>query len=159
MKKYSLSVVTLFVLAACGGGTTASPTTATTATTVAPTTEASTVATQEPVTVNVTADEYSFESDVTSFQVGVPYHFVVTNTGAKAHEFMILVPMESGMMDMEAMDEMALAVIEEDDLEACDEASIDHTFTADEAGQPLEFACHIEGHYEDGMHLSIDVTA
>ena len=34
-----------------------------------------------PVTVNVTASEYKFETSMTSFKVGVPYHFVIKNEG------------------------------------------------------------------------------
>ena len=85
------------------------------------------------------------------------YHFVVDNDGVAAHELMIMEPMESGMMDMEEMDELALFVVEEDDLEPGATFEFDYTFPADSVGMPLEFACHIPGHYEAGMHLAITV--
>jgi uncharacterized cupredoxin-like copper-binding protein len=111
----------------------------------------------QPVEVQVTANEFSFQSSLTTFSVGVPYHFVVTNTGSVAHEFMIMQPMEPGTMDMEEMDAMALAVIEEDDLEPGATASVDVTFKEPAPSGTLELACHTAGHYEAGMHLPITV--
>jgi uncharacterized cupredoxin-like copper-binding protein len=111
----------------------------------------------QPVEVQVKANEFSFQSSLTTFSVGVPYHFVVTNTGSVNHEFMIVKPIEPGAMDMEEMDEMALAVIEEDDLPPGATASVDVTFNEPAPPGTLEFACHTEGHYEAGMHLPITV--
>ncbi len=87
----------------------------------------------------------------------MPYHFVVENTGSVAHELMIVEPIEPGVRDMEAMDEMAMYVIEEDDLEAGATVEFDFTFPEDSIGMPPEFACHIAGHYELGMHEPIVV--
>ena len=112
-------------------------------------------------TVNVTTSETStgqtIVSDVTTFTAGETYHFVVENDGTLAHELMIVQPIEPGTMDMEAMDELALYVIEEDELEPGDTVEFDFTFPDDSAGADLEFACHISGHYEAGMHLPITV--
>jgi uncharacterized cupredoxin-like copper-binding protein len=95
---------------------------------------------------------------MTTFTAGVPYHFEVTNTGSVAHEIMLVKPIPAGTMDMEAMDEMALAHISEEDLSAGTTQSFDYTFTeAAPAGQ-LEFACHVAGHYEAGMKLPITVV-
>jgi uncharacterized cupredoxin-like copper-binding protein len=114
-------------------------------------------ASNQPVTVTITADDFSFKSSLTTFTVGVPYHFVVTNNGKVPHEIMLVQPIEAGKMDMEAMDQMALAHIEEDDLQPGTTQSFDYTFTeAAPAGQ-LEFSCHIPGHYEAGMKLPITV--
>lgn len=157
LRIFSLVAVIGLLVAACGGDSSTSTSGATATTDADQTTEA--ITDQEAVTVHIIADEYSFESDLTTFEVGVPYHFVVENVGEKEHEFMIIVPMESGVMDMEAMDDLALVVIEEDDLEAGAEATADYIFTADDVGQDLEFACHIDTHYEDGMHLPITVTS
>jgi uncharacterized cupredoxin-like copper-binding protein len=111
----------------------------------------------QPVTVKITADDFSFQSSLTNFKVGVPYHFEVTNQGKVAHEIMLVKPIEAGMMDMETMDAMALAHIEETDLQPGTTQSFDYTFTeAAPAGQ-LEFSCHLTGHYEAGMKLSITV--
>lgn len=147
-------LVVVLLLASCGGGATATSA-------PAPTggeTETTSPVAQEPVTVQIKADEYSFESDLTTFKVGIPYHFIVTNTGAKEHEFMIVAPIEPGVMDMEAMDALAVAHVEEDDLQEGDVVSVDYTFTTDDIGQLLEFACHLDTHYEDGMHETITVT-
>jgi uncharacterized cupredoxin-like copper-binding protein len=111
----------------------------------------------QPVEVQVTADDFSFQSSQTTFEVGVPYHFVVTNEGTVEHEFMIGEPIEPGAMDMEAMDEQALAHIEEDDLQPGDTATVDYTFTEPAPAGTLEFSCHLAGHYENGMHLPITV--
>lgn len=125
------------------------------------TTEASTIASDgsagEPVTVDIEADEYSFTSSVTTFTVGVPYHFVVQNVGDEEHELMVVMPIAAGTMDMEAMDEMAVGHIEEDDLLAGDTASVDVTFDQAYPAGTLELACHIEQHYERGMVLPIVV--
>jgi uncharacterized cupredoxin-like copper-binding protein len=111
----------------------------------------------KPVDVHVTANEYAFQSSMTTFKVGVPYHFIVTNKGTVEHEFMIVKPIEAGTMDMEEMDSMALADIEDDDLQPGQTASVDYTFTKAYPAGTLEFSCHIKGHYEAGMKLPITV--
>jgi len=60
-------------------------------------------------------------------------------------------------MDMEAMDEMALAMIEEDELTPGATKTLDYTFTEPASTGDLEFVCHVEGHYEAGMKLPITV--
>ena len=111
----------------------------------------------QPVTVDVTADEFSFESSLTTFEVGVPYHFVVHNVGDEEHELMIVEPIAAGTMDMEAMDEMAVGHIEEDDLAAGATSSVDVTFDRPYPAGTLELACHIGQHYQNGMVLPIVV--
>jgi ABC-type glycerol-3-phosphate transport system substrate-binding protein len=71
------------LLTACGGST-ASPTATPSATSPA------------PMTVTVTLTDFKIASDLTQFQVGVPYHFVVINQGATEHELMIAPPMTAG---------------------------------------------------------------
>lgn len=112
-------------------------------------------------TVNITLTDYAIESSQTSFEVGVPYHFVVTNEGVLNHEIMIMPPMTeeqmSMNMDMEEMDEMALAMIEEDELDPGTTKTLDFTFTEPAPAGSLEFACHSPDHYEKGMKLPITV--
>lgn len=108
-------------------------------------------------TVNITATDFAYEASQTSFKVGVPYHFVVKNEGTVAHEIMIMKPMSGDGMDMEEMDKLALAHIEASDLEPGQTATLDYTFTEPAAMGTLEFACHVKGHYEQGMHLAIEV--
>lgn len=111
------------------------------------------------VTTAETSTGQTITSDVTTFTAGETYHFVVQNDGQIPHEVMIVQPIEAGSMDMEEMDDMALYVVEEDDLEAGDTVEFDYTFPDDAVGTDLEFACHIAGHYEAGMHLPITVES
>src|SRR5512146_6246 len=110
-----------------------------------------------PVTVKITADEFSFKSSLTTFKVGQKYHFEIINKGVIPHEIMLVQPIAPGMMDMEAMDKMALAHITDEDLLAGTTKTMDYTFTKADAAGKLEFACHVPGHYEAGMKLSITV--
>jgi len=111
--------------------------------------------------VTITLTDFGVESSRTTFEVGVPYHFTITNNGAINHEIMIMPPLtEEQMMmnmDMEAMDKMALAMVEEDELTPGATKTLDYTFTEPAPAGTLEFACHVEGHYVAGMKLSITV--
>ncbi|MDP1713320.1 MAG: hypothetical protein Q8L41_01120 [Anaerolineales bacterium] len=111
--------------------------------------------------VKITLTEFGFESSITDFKAGVPYHFVVTNAGSVEHEIMIMAPLQESQMgmamDMEALDETALAMIEADELTPGATASFDYTFTEPAPAGSLEFACHTPGHYEAGMMLPITV--
>jgi len=108
-------------------------------------------------TIKVTASDMKIESNYTTFKVGVPYHFEVTNEGTIPHEVMLIQPIEGGLMTMEEMDAMARGMVEADDLPAGTTASFDYTFTSADVGTPLELSCHVEGHYEAGMFLPITV--
>ncbi|GAB1471702.1 hypothetical protein MASR2M66_25800 [Chloroflexota bacterium] len=111
--------------------------------------------------VKITLTDFGMESSRTSFEVGVPYHFVITNEGAINHEMMIMAPlteMQMSMdMDMEEMDALALAMIKEDELTPGATMTLDYTFTEPAPDGTLEFACHVEGHYVAGMKLPITV--
>ncbi|MDA0350599.1 MAG: hypothetical protein O3A10_00120 [Chloroflexi bacterium] len=146
----ALALVALVGLtAACSDSESSTPAATTAAT------EAATNA--ETRTVNVTVTEFGIESSMTAFQAGVPYHFVVKNDGVVPHELMIVQPMEPGMMSMEEMDEMAIAVIEEDDLVAGQMHEFDITFDRPYAEGELELAWYLPGHYEAGMHTAMTV--
>ena len=123
----ALVVVVAFVLSACGG--------------------APAQAAKKPVDVQITLTEFKIESSVTDFTVGTPYHFVITNKGALAHDWMII---PSGEQD----EAKALVKVEDTDLQPNTTVTRDFTFT--QAGDP-EFACHVKGHYEAGMHMPITV--
>lgn len=116
---------------------------------------------QQAIEVQVTVKEFGIESSVTEFQTGVPYHFVVTNSGTVDHEIMIMPPLtedQTGMdMDMGTMDQMALAMIPAEELTPGTTKSFDLTFTEPAAAGTLEFACHTSGHYEAKMKLPITV--
>ena len=121
----ALVVVVAFVLSACGG--------------------APAQAAKKPVDVQITLTEFKIESSVTDFTVGTPYHFVITNKGALAHDWMII---PSGEQD----EAKALVKVEDTDLQPNTMVTRDFTFA--QAGD-LEFACHVKGHYEAGMHIPI----
>ena len=104
--------------------------------------------------VKVTLTDFGIESSLTTFRTDVQYHFVVTNEGMVDHEIMLMEPMKGRA---EELDEFALAVIEEDILTPGATKSFDYTFTEPASEGGLEFACHVEGHYEAGMHLPITV--
>jgi uncharacterized cupredoxin-like copper-binding protein len=84
---------------------------------------------------------------LTGFSVGTPYHFVIKNTGAVAHDWAI---MPRGDLDVSH----ALISVQSTELAPGTTVTRDYTFT-----QPgdLEFACHVTGHYEAGMHTAIAV--
>jgi len=111
--------------------------------------------------VRITLTEFGVESSQTAFEVGVPYHFVVTNNGSVEHELMLMPPFtqdQMGMgMNMDEIDKMALAMVEASDLQPGKTASFDYTFTEPAPAGTVEFACHTPGHYEAGMKLAITV--
>jgi uncharacterized cupredoxin-like copper-binding protein len=111
---------------------------------------------QQAVEVQVTLTDFKIEATQTEFAAGTPYRFVITNRGAVAHEFMIVPPM-MGHMTMDEMDRMAVAMIEEDELPPGTARTLEYTFTKSAPAGQLEFACHVEGHYEAGMHVPIVV--
>jgi uncharacterized cupredoxin-like copper-binding protein len=109
--------------------------------------------------VKITLNEFGIQSSVTEFKVGVPYHFVVTNEGQLQHEIMLMAPLtvEQMTMDMEKIDSMTLAHVEEEDLQPGATAEFDYTFTEPAPAGTLEFSCHLPSHYEAGMKLPITV--
>jgi len=110
------------------------------------------------VNVKVTLRDFGIDSSLTKFEVGVLYHFIITNEGQVNHELMIMEPMMPGMnMSMEEMDAMALAYVEEDELAPGATHTLDYTFMEPAPAGSLEFSCHTEGHYEAGMVLPITV--
>ncbi len=109
--------------------------------------------------VQITLTDFAIQSTRTEFQSGVTYHFVVTNKGQVPHEVMIMPPeMQAEMsMDMEELDKMALATVDQEKLPPGATYSFDFTFTEPAPDGKLEFACHLPGHYEAGMKLAISV--
>ena len=138
MKVFVTLLVAGLLLAACGGQ-----------------------GTKDTVEVQVTLTEFGIKSSITEFEVGVPYWFVVTNSGLVEHEFMVMPPLTADQMDMHMdmanLDKMALAMIEGADLQAGNSASFELTFTEPVNAGDLEFACHTPGHYEENMKLPIVV--
>ena len=107
--------------------------------------------------LQVRLSEYKITSSVTTFSPGTTYHFVVTNTGHLAHEFMIM-PKGTNMrgMSMDEMHRIALHMI--DNVAPGETMTFDYTFPSSMMGQNLELACNLPGHYEAGMRLSIMIS-
>jgi uncharacterized cupredoxin-like copper-binding protein len=107
--------------------------------------------------VTVTLGDNTIESSLTTFQVGVPYTFVIKNTGNHAHNFNISTPVSvTGGEDASLAS--ALLAVTQDKLPVGGGTTVDYTFPASAVGAQLEFSCLIKRHYEDGMKLAITVT-
>ncbi len=165
-----LIVLVMFIVSACGSSATATQAPAQQpAATQAPTQSAATEAptqagaTQAPAssgsdtTVNITLADNTITASTTTFKVGVPYTFVITNTGRHAHNFNINPPISvTGSLD--ASLSKALVVVPQEKLRTGASTTATYTFPDSAAGQLLEFSCLIRQHYEDGMHIDITVT-
>ena len=107
--------------------------------------------------VTVTLADNTIDASTTTFQVGVPYTFVITNNGRHAHNFNINPPISvAGSLD--AALNSALLAVPQEQLGVGATATAEFTFPDSAAGQLLEFSCLIRRHYEDGMHVDITVT-
>ena len=154
-------VVIVMFLAACGSSTpTATQAPVQPAATEAPSQAGATeapAASGSGTQVNITLADNTIDASTTTFQVGVPYTFVITNTGRHAHNFNISPPVSVAGSLEEALNKALLAVPQEQ-LGVGQTATVDFTFPDSTAGQLLEFSCLIRKHYEDGMHVDITVT-
>jgi uncharacterized cupredoxin-like copper-binding protein len=115
----------------------------------------------EVVLVNLT--EFGIQSSLTNFEVGQPYRFVITNSGALSHEFTVMpagMPVPSQEMDGMHHD-MAGAMLHvgENELQAGAVVTVEFTFTESAELGKLEFACHLPAHYEAGMFTPISIGA
>jgi uncharacterized cupredoxin-like copper-binding protein len=96
-------------------------------------------------TVNITLVSFSISSDKTTFAVGTPYSFVITNNANITHEWMI--------MPRGSTNEAEALVIAED---IAPGTNVTVNFTFAQAGD-YEFACHLANHYQLGMKMDITV--
>lgn len=107
--------------------------------------------------VDITLVDNKIQSPITTFQVGVPYTFVITNTGQRGHNFNISTPVsEAG--SLEAALQTALLAVPQSQLGPGASVTVEYTFPDSAAGQNLEFSCLIRMHYQMGMLLPITVT-
>ena len=120
------------------------------------------VATEPATTANsaeaaITLDDNTINSSLTTFQVGVPYTFVITNAGARAHNFNITQPV-SVVGSLDAALQTALLAVPKSELNSGAKVTVQFTFPDTAASMQLEFSCLITRHYNDGMKLAITVT-
>ena len=107
--------------------------------------------------VDITLADNTIDASQTEFQVGVPYTFVITNSGRHAHNFIINPPV-SVAGSLEAALNSALLAVPQEQLPVGATVTVEYTFPDSAAGQLLEFSCLIRKHYEDGMKLDITVA-
>jgi uncharacterized cupredoxin-like copper-binding protein len=154
-----LPVLALLVVACAN---TSAVTTAPTATTAGQATAAPTIADVEEtpvagaVTVHVTLKEYSITSSVTTFRVGVPYYFIVANSGHDFHEFLII-PGKVDGKQIPTLQQLNNDLIEIEPVGPGTTQRVNYTFPPAVVGQG-GLACLMRGHYMAGMHLSIIIT-
>ncbi|HSJ88544.1 MAG TPA: hypothetical protein VK909_15135 [Anaerolineales bacterium] len=150
----------MFLISACGSpATSATQAPAQPAVTEVPTQSG---ATESPAAsangneVKVTLADNTIDASTTTFKVGVPYTFVITNQGKHAHNFNINPPVSVAGSLEEALNKALLAVPQEQ-LGVGQSVTVNFTFPDSAAGQLLEFSCLIRKHYEDGMKVDITV--
>ena len=161
MKRLLLSLcglLLLLVLAACGGdsGSTTNATGGGTNGSTAATSSGGSAdsGTKTPQEVRVPMGEMYFKPSITTFKVGQPYKFVLTNEGKVPHEFTIAPPRKSGQTEK---DEDAKSLVDTDQLAGGQSRTINYTFKEPAPAGTLEIECSYPGHYEGGMHVPIVV--
>lgn len=166
--KLAILGLALFLVACAGMNSAASVGTGSVPTPVATPTFASTsgndlvtVVEQKPapgaVTVNVTEVEFSISPSITTFHVGVPYYFVVTNKGKQTHAF-TFVPTYADGTPMDEYYQYNHMLVGLNTIPPGTTQTINHTFTKADIGH-YEMACRMRGHYMAGMHLPVQVVA
>ncbi|MBI5354803.1 MAG: hypothetical protein HZB50_19335 [Chloroflexi bacterium] len=109
------------------------------------------------IQVDITLGDNTIDSSLTTFQVGVPYTFVITNKGNHAHNFNIAQPITvTGSLN--AALQSALLAVQKNQLGGGAQVTVQFTFPDSAASTQLEFSCLIQRHYDDGMKLPITVT-
>ena len=155
-------VVTALIATACGtSAPVATEAPVQPAVTEAPAQPASTEAVASSggaTTVEITLDDNTISSSLDTFQVGVPYTFVITNVGRHGHNFNISTPVSVVGSLQDAL-KTALLAVDQDQLGAGASVTVEYTFPASAAGANLEFSCLIRRHYDDGMWLPITITS
>jgi uncharacterized cupredoxin-like copper-binding protein len=169
---FSLLIIAVFALSACGSPAPAAaptappePTAQPTEAAVEPTAPAATKGSpvqappplEGPTRVQITLADNTIASSLTTFQAGTAYTFVIRNNGRHEHNFNIAPPVAVAGGYGEALAQALLAV-DETQIPPGATTSVDFTFPAASAAGELEFSCLIRRHYEDGMRLDITVT-
>ena len=111
-----------------------------------------------PQNVQVTLTGTTMMSSLSTFAPGMPYHFVVTNSGHVPYVFM-MAPMGMSMehMSIEQMHSAALYMF--DQVAPGETKAFDYTFAQSAAGGRFEFTCYPLGHVEMRMQFPFMVNA
>ncbi|HXX78879.1 MAG TPA: hypothetical protein VEI53_10325 [Ktedonobacteraceae bacterium] len=109
-----------------------------------------------PQTVMITERDFSIHSSQTTFTAGVLYHFEVTNDGEHNHDFLIMHPMDTGLMVMDDVVAHAQASIL--NIAPGQSKTLDVTFDHTAPSGMLELSDHFGGQYQAGMHEGIVVN-
>lgn len=99
--------------------------------------------------VTVEMGDYWFRSTEAELVAGVPYRFLLRNTGTENHEWAVV---PRGDRDESRM----LTEVEEDELPPG--AQVEHEFTFGAPGE-YDMVCFLPGHYEAGMVHPVTVRA
>jgi uncharacterized cupredoxin-like copper-binding protein len=152
----ALAPALVLIVAACGGGSTSSPSVAgsSPSSAVSPSTAA------QRIEVKLT-DALRMEPAEMAVRSGQPVTFVVTNAGAIQHEFFVG---DQGAQDDHEMAMASMATMVPDGPDGLDgivlkpgeTVELTHTFAAAGAFQA---GCHETGHYAAGMKATITVTS
>jgi uncharacterized cupredoxin-like copper-binding protein len=103
-------------------------------------------------TVVVTMHHSRFEPAVVRVAPGERVRFVLRNTDPIDHEFILGDDAVQRRHEQGRERHHHGDVPGERSVPAGQEAATTYTFPPDLAGRPLEFACHLPGHYAYGMH-------
>ena len=157
-----LAILVLIGVAACGAPPPADTQAPAASTQPAVATQAPVESTQLAVSTNetrvdITLADNTIESSLTTFQAGVPYTFVIANTGHRAHNFNISTPV-SIAGSLEAALSSALLSVDQNQLGTGASLTVEYTFPDSAAGAQLEFSCLIRRHYDSGIYFPIAVT-
>lgn len=156
MRLFRLAIVpgVALLIAACSPGTGASPTPSTTAT-AAPSNAPSATASATRIDVQLT-DAFKIEPVEMSVAAGVPVTFVVTNTGAIAHEFYVGDEAAQGDHEQE-MQAMGGMQHDEDMGISVDPGQTKELTVMFPAAGSILAGCHVAGHYGAGMKAAIEI--
>ncbi len=107
------------------------------------------------IKVEVTLSEYKITSSVTTFKVGTPYYFVVTNRGGILHEFFIMPDKPNGANYL-VNGEYEGNAVQGQEIEPGNTLMVNYVFKASNTTH-YEIACLMRGHYAAGMSRPIIV--
>lgn len=165
--KLAILGLALFLVACAGmnsanSSSSSAPTPATTPTFISTSGNQLVTIVQQPpaagaVTVNINEAEFAIDPAITTFHVGVPYYFVVTNKGKQTHAF-TFVPTYPNGKPMDEYYQYNHMLVGLDTIPPGTTQMINHTFTKADIGY-YEMACRMRGHYMAGMHLPVRVVA